>query len=191
MNKTKIKMLDEMFRLQLAIDKKVYKTYGTSYEELLSDDLYYFALLDAFGEFIHELKFSWCWWRKNGPTAKNYLAAIEKFTDITHLVLSYCLAKNGGRFEPNFLKLEDAYIDEGYETYKYWPTERAREFMGYYINDILNYVIKHSKQFSDSSLKIVINNWFGLIGLMQLDFEEYVYYPFLDSMQKYYNQSSS
>lgn len=191
MNKTKIKMLDEMFRLQLVIDKKVYKTYGTSYEELLSDDLYYFALLDAFGEFIQELKFSWCWWRKNGPTVKNYLAAIEKFTDITHLVLSYCLAKNGGRFEPNFLKLEDAYIDEGYETYKYWPTERAREFMGYYINDILNYVIKHSKQFSDSSLKIVINNWFGLIELMQLDFEEYVYYPFLDSMQKYYNQSSS
>ena len=191
MNKTKTEMLDEMFRLQLVIDKKTHKTYGTSYEELLSDDLYYFALLDAFGEFIHELKFSWCWWRKDGPTVKNYIAAIEKFTDITHLVLSYCLAKNGGRFEPNFLKLEDDYIDEGYETYKYWPTERARQFMGYYINDLLNCVMNRSHQYSDIPLKGVINNWFGLIELLQLNFEEYVYNPFVDSMLKYCNQSSS
>ena len=105
-------MLDEMFRLQLEEDKKVHEAKDINYQYLLDENLYFWALLDEVGEYVHEGKPGWCWWKKE-PEQFNQEKELEELSDITHFVLSFCLAMVDGNLE---------------EVMRYCPDEPFYEF---------------------------------------------------------------
>ena len=46
------------------------------------------ALLDEIGELTHELKYTWCWWKKTqAPVDKE--GVLEELIDVLHFALSY------------------------------------------------------------------------------------------------------
>lgn len=46
------------------------------------------ALLDEIGELTHELKYTWCWWKKTqAPVDKE--SVLEELIDVLHFALSY------------------------------------------------------------------------------------------------------
>lgn len=86
-------MLRHMFELQLYNDEQVHAKFGTSYSLILERNGFFWALADEMGEWIHELKGNWCWW-KMSQAPVNQEKALEELVDGVHFVLSFCLALN-------------------------------------------------------------------------------------------------
>ena len=91
--KTIKQMLRHMLELQLYNDEQVHKKFGTSYSKILDNNGFFWALTDEVGEWIHELKGNWCWW-KESQAPVNKAKALEEFVDGVHFILSFCLAVN-------------------------------------------------------------------------------------------------
>lgn len=53
------------------------------------------ALLDKIGELTHELKYTWCWWKKTQPQVDEE-KVLGELVDIWHFVLSWQNNFNGG-----------------------------------------------------------------------------------------------
>ena len=80
---TNQEMIDEMIKLQRAYDNAVYKEFNCEYDE----EKCTLALLDEIGEFNHELKANWCWWKKTQKPVDRE-KALEELADVWHFALS-------------------------------------------------------------------------------------------------------
>lgn len=85
MNVKDIELIRKMLKKQAKLDKAIMEEYGL--EELYEEKLN-LAILDEIGEFTHELKGDWCWWKKSQePVDRNKV--LEELADIFHFVLIY------------------------------------------------------------------------------------------------------
>ena len=73
-------MLDEKFKEKMGLDE-------------LDGDLINIAYLDEVGEFIHELKPLWCYWKKEKKQIDKQ-RVLEELSDCFHFYLSYMLVDN-------------------------------------------------------------------------------------------------
>lgn len=83
------RQLREMLTRQRDLDEQIFEEFNLDgYDDDRID--YDAAILDEIGELNHELKPSWCWWKKNvGKVNKERV--LEEFVDIVHFFLSHCL----------------------------------------------------------------------------------------------------
>lgn len=86
-----IDKLKEMLEMQAKLDEAIFAEHGTSYEEILKNHGFFYAILDELGEWNHERKPMWCWWKK-GMAMVNGAKELEEFVDVFHFVMSHDLA---------------------------------------------------------------------------------------------------
>lgn len=84
-----IELINKMLEMQKKLDKDILVEYGLNYKDL-SIEKYERALLDEIGELNHELKASWCWWKKTQKPIDN-AKVLEELVDVWHFALSYHL----------------------------------------------------------------------------------------------------
>ena len=78
-----IEKLKEMLEMQRVLDANIYETHGVEYDE----EKTYMALFDELGELNHELKPTWCWWKKTvKPLDREKV--LEELVDVWHFALS-------------------------------------------------------------------------------------------------------
>jgi dimeric dUTPase (all-alpha-NTP-PPase superfamily) len=83
-NKLKqIEMIETMFNMQMALDDAIYKEHNTSHNR----DKTKLALFDELGELTHELKSTWCWWKKTVKPVDNS-KVLEELVDCWHFGMS-------------------------------------------------------------------------------------------------------
>lgn len=87
--------INEMLELQKDYDKMVFSKHNTDYSEVSRKNGIFYAVLDEIGEWNHENKPLWCWW-KFGVGEVERSAALQEYIDVVHFVLSYCIGLNGG-----------------------------------------------------------------------------------------------
>lgn len=75
----------EMLEMQWKLDRHMFLTRGIKTRPSLEQ--YYHAIFDEFGEFNHELKKTWCWWKKSQKEVDED-KALEELVDIWHFILS-------------------------------------------------------------------------------------------------------
>lgn len=85
MNETDLRMIETMLKKQDELNSAIMKEFGLT---TISKEQIDMATLDEIGEFTHELKGDWCWWKKSQePVNRN--KALEELADIFHFVLIY------------------------------------------------------------------------------------------------------
>lgn len=85
MNETDLRMIETMLKKQDELNSAIMKEFGLT---MISKEQIDMATLDEIGEFTHELKGDWCWWKKSQePVNRN--KALEELADIFHFVLIY------------------------------------------------------------------------------------------------------
>lgn len=85
MNETDLRMIETMLKKQDELNSAIMKEFGLT---TISKEQIDMATLDEIGEFTHELKGDWCWWKKSQePVNRN--KAMEELADIFHFVLIY------------------------------------------------------------------------------------------------------
>lgn len=62
MNKTDLRMIETMLKKQDELNSAIMKEFGLT---TISKEQIDLAALDEIGEFTHELKGDWCWWKKS------------------------------------------------------------------------------------------------------------------------------
>lgn len=77
------KKLQEMIRMQRALDKAIYDGHGVSYDYKKTK----LALIDELGELTHELKGDWCWWKKTQKPVDR-AKVLEELVDCWHFAMS-------------------------------------------------------------------------------------------------------
>lgn len=78
-------MFETMIKKQEELNSDIMKEFGLT---TISKEQIDMATLDEIGEFTHELKGDWCWWKKSQePVNRN--KALEELADIFHFVLIY------------------------------------------------------------------------------------------------------
>ncbi len=80
---TNQEMLNDMINLQKVYDSAVYKEFGCDFDE----EKCKLAMIDEIGEFNHEIKKSWCWWKKT-QKGIDLDKALEELVDVWHFALS-------------------------------------------------------------------------------------------------------
>lgn len=85
MNETDLRMIETMLKKQDELNSAIMKEYGLT---TISKEQIDLATLDEIGEFTHELKGDWCWWKKSQePVDRNKV--LEELADVFHFVLIY------------------------------------------------------------------------------------------------------
>lgn len=85
MNETDLRMIENMLKKQDELNSAIMKEFGLT---TISKEQIDLATLDEIGEFTHELKGDWCWWKKSQePVDRN--KALEELADVFHFVLIY------------------------------------------------------------------------------------------------------
>lgn len=165
--------VEEMLTLQLQEDRLVHQERNTSYQEIMRDKRYFYALLDEFGELNHELKPQWCWWKKTVGEV-DHEKMIEEFSDVTHFILSYHLACFGGNLEeacndiPSCEESEGISEAEGYID-RYNPIQ-------WIITELLAIVSDHD---DSDTWRSLFGFWIILYKKLGLDFDKDVYEPYI------------
>lgn len=80
-----IKLIKEMFQMQAKLDEAIMKEYGL---EEIEEEKLNMAILDEVGELTHELKATWCWWKKTQAPVDDK-KVLGELVDVWHFVLSY------------------------------------------------------------------------------------------------------
>ncbi len=76
-------MINEMLKMQRALDDAIYNEHNVEFD----DEKCMLAMIDEIGEFNHEVKSTWCWWKKSQePIDRD--KALEELVDIWHFALS-------------------------------------------------------------------------------------------------------
>lgn len=76
--------IKNMLDMQRRLDDKVEKVHDC----IIGIQNLEMALLDEIGELTHELKYTWCWWKKTqAPVNKE--SVLEELIDVLHFALSY------------------------------------------------------------------------------------------------------
>ncbi len=87
---TNQEMIDEMLKMQRALDEAIYKEHEVEFDE----EKCKLAMIDEIGEFNHEVKSTWCWWKKTqAPIDRE--KALEELVDIWHFALSLTYHRMG------------------------------------------------------------------------------------------------
>lgn len=85
MNDSELSMIYTMLKKQDELNSAIMKEFGLA---TISKEQIDMATLDEIGEFTHELKGDWCWWKKSQePVDRN--KALEELVDVFHFVLIY------------------------------------------------------------------------------------------------------
>lgn len=85
MNEADLRMIETMLKKQDELNSAIMKEFGLT---TISKEQIDMATLDEIGEFTHELKGDWCWWKKSQePVNRN--KALEELADVFHFVLIY------------------------------------------------------------------------------------------------------
>lgn len=80
---TNQQMINVMIALQRVYDDAVYEEFGCEFDK----EKCTLALLDEIGEFNHELKANWCYWKKTQKPVDRE-KALEELADVWHFALS-------------------------------------------------------------------------------------------------------
>lgn len=84
-NETDLRMIETMLKKQDELNSVIMKEFGLT---TISKEQIDLATLDEIGEFTHELKGDWCWWKKSQkPVDRN--KALEELVNVFHFVLIY------------------------------------------------------------------------------------------------------
>lgn len=85
MKDSELHMIETMLKKQDELNSAIMKEYGLTTISREQIDL---ATLDEIGEFTHELKGDWCWWKKSQePVDRNKV--LEELADVFHFALIY------------------------------------------------------------------------------------------------------
>lgn len=85
MKDSELRMIETMLKKQDELNSAIMKEFGLT---TISKEQIDLATLDEIGEFTHELKGDWCWWKKSQePVDRN--KALEELVDVFHFVLIY------------------------------------------------------------------------------------------------------
>lgn len=85
MKDSELRMIETMLKKQDELNSAIMKEFGLT---AISKEQIDLATLDEIGEFTHELKGDWCWWKKSQePVNRN--KALEELADVFHFVLIY------------------------------------------------------------------------------------------------------
>lgn len=78
MKDSELRMIETMLKKQDELNSAIMKEFGLT---TISKEQIDLATLDEIGEFTHELKGDWCWWKKSQePVDRN--KALEELADI-------------------------------------------------------------------------------------------------------------
>lgn len=163
---TKDEMLQKMLKLQLEEDMKVHREFGITYEKLLDENLYFYALLDELGELNHELKSEWCWWKKNISEADR-AKVLEEFSDVTHFILSFCIAYTFYRDDRHISSIKLPELSEGFISDSRFP------------DTIISALFAINTPFLNP-VGALLAKWQEMIFVLGFDFETEVYKPYID-----------
>lgn len=83
MTSNDVELIKKMLVMQANLNKEIMKEYNLIEITRKQLDL---ATLDEIGEFVHELKGEWCWWKKTQPKV-DIAKALDELVDIWHFVL--------------------------------------------------------------------------------------------------------
>lgn len=92
MTSKEFELIKEMLQMQEKLDEAIMNEYGLT--EIDEDNLR-MAILDEVGELTHELKGSWCWWKKTQSPVDDK-KVLGELVDVWHFVLSYQNHFNSG-----------------------------------------------------------------------------------------------
>lgn len=85
MKDSELRMIETMLKKQDELNSAIMKEFGLT---TISKEQIDLATLDEIGEFTHELKGDWCWWKKSQePVDRNKV--LEELADVLHFVLIY------------------------------------------------------------------------------------------------------
>lgn len=90
-----IENLGGLLKAQKLLDDSLSREFGTDYWTILVSHGYTLALADEIGEWLHEIKEEWCWWKKNQRPA-NRQKELGEFVDCLHFCLSHDLTARDG-----------------------------------------------------------------------------------------------
>ncbi len=133
-------MIDEMLKMQRALDDAIYKEHNVEFDE----EKCKLAMIDEIGEFNHEVKSSWCWWKKTQKPIDRE-KALEELVDIWHFALSLMYHRMDDD-DSDFPYIEDVMDDLslsysylaiiGNYTYKMEALEGIGKKFGYTLEDV-------------------------------------------------------
>lgn len=83
MKDSELRMIETMLKKQDELNSAIMKEFGLT---TISKEQIDMATLDEIGEFTHELKGDWCWWKKTQPQVDEEKVSGE-LVDIWHFVL--------------------------------------------------------------------------------------------------------
>lgn len=94
MKDSELRMIETMLKKQDELNSAIMKEFGLT---TISKEQIDLATLDEMGEFTHELKGDWCWWKKSQePVDRNKV--LEELADVFHFVLIYELFYGSKRY---------------------------------------------------------------------------------------------
>lgn len=109
MKDSELRMIETMLKKQDELNSAIMKEFGLT---TISKEQIDMATLDEIGEFTHELKGDWCWWKKTqAPVDEEKV--LGELVDIWHFVLSYTYNYSDVRFTHL-----DWIVGKGINTYK-------------------------------------------------------------------------
>lgn len=85
MKDSELRMIETMLKKQDELNSAIMKEYGLT---TISKEQIDLATLDEIGEFTHELKGNWCWWKKTQAPVDDK-KVLGELVDVWHFVLSY------------------------------------------------------------------------------------------------------
>jgi dimeric dUTPase (all-alpha-NTP-PPase superfamily) len=85
MKDSELRMIETMLKKQDELNSAIMKEFGLT---TISKEQIDMATLDEIGEFTHELKGDWCWWKKTQPQVDEE-KVLGELVDVWHFVLSY------------------------------------------------------------------------------------------------------
>lgn len=92
MKDSELRMIETMLKKQDELNSAIMKEFGLT---TISKEQIDLATLDEIGEFTHELKGDWCWWKKTQPKVDD-AKVLEELVDVWHFILSYTNKFNDG-----------------------------------------------------------------------------------------------
>ncbi len=109
MTSKEFELIKEMLPMQSKLDTSIMNAYGLT--EINKENLK-MAILDEVGELTHELKGSWCWWKKTQAPVDDK-KVLGELVDVWHFVLSYQNHFNFGK-ETLYSYLNEKKYSDGY-----------------------------------------------------------------------------
>ena len=96
MKDSELRMIETMLKKQDELNSAIMKEYGLA---TISKEQIDLATLDEIGEFTHELKGDWCWWKKSQEPV-DVDKVIEEYIDVVHFALMYEIKFGSGKWIP-------------------------------------------------------------------------------------------